>query len=452
MINIAEPTGKAKGNHQTPAPFLKMHIFSLALSAYMSFCSVFPAQVSADTGKKATVAVIDFKAVNLSDTDAAVFTELIRHELISSEKFSLAGPRDLSEGAVLGSANYDILSDSPAAVGGYMDAAYVICGALKYEMGRYTASVICIDRETSGRSVSFTETADNEEDAINKMPGLIGFQIISLYGPAGGKPTREEGVPARKYIHKPEMVLIPAGRFRMGDALDLGIDDERPAHDVYLDAFYISRHEVSFDEYEAYCDATGRKRPNDFDWGRGPRPVIFISWNDAADYCNWLSEYEGLEAAYDGNYIMDIKRNGYRLPTEAEWEKAARGGLRNKIFPWGDTISSFRANYVGGVAKTERIDSYESNGYGVYNMSGNVEEWCGDWYGRDYYSKSPAANPTGPRSGYYRIIRGGYYGSDPRFLSCSARFMYEPLRKTAYIGFRVARKALGTVQESVEKD
>jgi formylglycine-generating enzyme required for sulfatase activity len=203
-------------------------------------------------------------------------------------------------------------------------------------------------------------------------------------------------------IPPPGMVLIPAGEFLMGDAFNEGDSDERPQHRVYLDAFFIDQYEVTNAQYKAFCDATGRSYPPDPEiWGdyfttgyflnRPDYPVVDVTWFDAQAYAEWA---------------------GKRLPTEAEWEKAARGGLEGKRYPWGDASSHDDANYgeKGGRDQwtyTSPVGSFPPNGYGLYDMAGNVWEWCADGYDENYYSRSPNQNPTGSATETNRVSRGG---------------------------------------------
>ncbi len=196
-----------------------------------------------------------------------------------------------------------------------------------------------------------------------------------------------------------EMVLITAGEFQMGS--NDGQDNEKPVHSVYLDAFYMDKYEVTNAQYRKFMDATGYKAPsywNDPKYNDPKQPVVGVSWNDAKAYADWASK---------------------RLPTEAEWEKAARGGLAGKKYPLSDNISHDDANYSGTGGKdqwkyTSPVGSFSPNGYGLYDMAGNVWEWCSDWYDSGYYSNSPESNPTGPSSGTSMVIRGGswYYFDD----------------------------------------
>jgi formylglycine-generating enzyme required for sulfatase activity len=181
------------------------------------------------------------------------------------------------------------------------------------------------------------------------------------------------------------MVLIPAGDFNMGSNT---YGDEQPVHVVRLDAYYIDKYEVTFDQYDAFCDATGRVKPDDSGWSRGTRPVVNIDWNDAKAYCEWA---------------------GKRLPTEAEWERACRAGT-DTAYSFGDDaglVGSYAWYGSNSGSMTHPVGEKLPNAFGLYDMHGNVWEWCADWYGSGYYAVSPANNPQGPASGTYRVLRGG---------------------------------------------
>ena len=223
-----------------------------------------------------------------------------------------------------------------------------------------------------------------------------------------------------------EWVYIPAGTFTMGSPLNEPDREsvEGPQHSVTLSGFKMSKHEVTFAQYDAFCEATGRQKPDDEGWGRGNRQVINVSWYDAYDFAQWM---------------------GCRLPTEAEWEYACRAGITSP-FNTGSCLSSSQANYNGNypystcatgtyLEKTMPVGSYAPNAWGLYDMHGNVWEWCSDWYGG--YSSGAQTNPEGPSSGGNRVLRGGgwdYYGRGCR---SAYRGNGEPSCRYHIIGFRL---------------
>jgi len=222
--------------------------------------------------------------------------------------------------------------------------------------------------------------------------------------------------------HGVEMVWIPAGSFMMGS--EDGDGDEQPIHEVYVDTYAIDVYEVTYERYEE-CLAVGVcDNPCGSNYGGesyDDHPVVYVSWNDASSYCKW---------------------RGGRLPTEAEWEKAARGGLVGKKYPWGDEEPTCQkgvdngAQYDDCYGETAAVGSFAANGYGVYDMAGNVWEWVADWYDPGYYGKSEYENPTGPTSGDYRALRGGGWYPIDNDLRSAYRYYYDPSDSHYGIGFR----------------
>jgi formylglycine-generating enzyme required for sulfatase activity len=236
------------------------------------------------------------------------------------------------------------------------------------------------------------------------------------------------------------MVLIPEGEFQMGS--DWGDDNERPAHPVYLDAYYIDVYEVTNALFIRFLNDVGVQEENVESWmdashaifrsGSGwitdpsyaDHPVVMVSWYGAKAFCEW---------------------RGARLPTEAEWEKAARGGLEGKLYPWGDDLPVHNFGMENGAQFGDRGDttvpvgSFGPNGYGLYDMAGNVVELVADWYMVDYYSISPYENPEGPTTSDTCVIRGGSWANDAYGLRVSSRWWVYPDSKFTNYGFRCVR-------------
>ena len=221
------------------------------------------------------------------------------------------------------------------------------------------------------------------------------------------------------------MVLIPAGEFQMGS--DDGEDNEKPVHTVYVDAFYMDIYEVTNAQFEKFLESKGRIRIH---WSLGhpgfshPNNPVIGEGPLAMAYCEWA---------------------GKRLPTEAEWERAARGGLEGKKYPWGDEPpDETRANFNRSRRYPMPVGSYPPNGYGLCDMMGNVREWVSDWYRPDYYQNSPKRNPQGPDSGFHgwRVVRGGDWDYTAEHLRVSTRRGDSPksVRMGGYsFGFRCAK-------------
>ncbi len=223
-----------------------------------------------------------------------------------------------------------------------------------------------------------------------------------------------------------QMVRIPGGWFHMGS--EAGQDGERPVHRVWVDSFELAASQVTNAEYAHFLAATGRRRPlhwDDSNFNHPEQPVVAPSWFDAAAYCEWLSRLTGRR---------------YRLPTEAEWERAARGGLEDKLYPWGDALPESLPDYATRwKTGPEPVGRYAPNGYGLYNIGDNVHEWCADWYSADYYAISPERNPQGPPEGKRRASRGGSWRHYTKVARCAARSSIPPEFQYADYGFRVAR-------------
>ncbi|MCB5265040.1 MAG: SUMF1/EgtB/PvdO family nonheme iron enzyme [Candidatus Cloacimonetes bacterium] len=255
---------------------------------------------------------------------------------------------------------------------------------------------------------------------------------------------------------------VPGGTFIMGDTRGGGYSEELPTHSVTLNSFYLSKYLVTQAEYQ---DIVGSNPARNY--GVGPNyPVYFVNWYSAITYCNLRSLNEGLTPVYtisgstnpaiwgdvptDNNStwnaaICDWTANGYRLPTEAEWEYAARGTINNPDYLYSgsedlDTVGWYADN--NSPRGTKPVGTKAPNMLGLYDMSGNLYEWCWDWWDANYYSDSPSDNPTGPNSGSYRVLRGGFWEINANFCRVAFRITYDPVNKKNYIGFRVCRANL----------
>jgi len=212
-----------------------------------------------------------------------------------------------------------------------------------------------------------------------------------------------------------------------------------PIHTVTVSAFQMGKYEITYDEYDEFCDATGRRKPEDI-WGRGKRPVSNVTWFDAVEYCNWLSAINGYDPCYAINgmdVICDFSRNGYRLPTEAEWESAARSAGNTPA--WGFSGFHDGEEYIGLLEHSWCVGNSNSgthevglklpNDLGIHDMSGNVAEWCWDWYSTSYYQwcfdQGTVTDPTGPGApvagDYRKATRGGGYIMDIEFYATAIR-------------------------------
>lgn len=225
---------------------------------------------------------------------------------------------------------------------------------------------------------------------------------------------------------EPEMMPIPEGWFRMG--CETGRDDERPVHRVWVDVFELAAYQVTNAEYQCFLAATGVSVPpfwTDPNFVHPKMPVVAVSWHEATEYCNWLSQATG---------------KNYRLPTEAEWERAGRGGAEGLAYPWGDappeTLPDYAKRWKAG---PEPVGLYAPSAYGLYNLGDNVHEWCADWYDANYYRYSPERNPRGPADGNRRASRGGSWRHHIKVSRAAARSSIPPEFKYADYGFRVAR-------------
>lgn len=300
----------------------------------------------------------------------------------------------------------------------------------------------------NGRNVDIPQKENNQSPAATQSFKQLKdisslFPLVHAQAPTQHpkEMTGKDGAP---------MVLVPAGSFTMGTGegeesgfsqfsrglfgspkRELSYPDEEPAHLVELDAFFIDKFEVTTSLYRSFMNKSGRARPrfwtDTIPVSQGEKPVVGVTWKAAQAYCGWA---------------------GKRLPTEAEWEKAARG-TDGRLYPWGNEAPTKRhANFDKccdfqdyGVLTNVGSLRAGSSPYGAYDMAGNVWEWVADWYDENYYGVSPDRNPKGPSQGKYKVIRGGSWDDESRFLRASDRYVRDPWDGFNFIGFRCAQDA-----------
>ena len=285
--------------------------------------------------------------------------------------------------------------------------------------------------KTASESISSINELQNSESLSSVTSEITSAPTISSFD-----------VPA-------EMVIILAGEFLMGSSDADANDSEKPVHSVYLDTFYMDKYPVTNEQYKVFLDACPQWQKdsilidyhngnylrtwhrNNYPKGAANHPVVNVSWYAAMAYAQWAEK---------------------RLPTEAEWEKAARGGLTGKKYPWGDQIDTTKANYGENIGQITSIGEYPPNDYGVYDIVGNVWEWCLDEHILDFYAASPRRNPVaGGDITYvlnnftslktYRVLRGGSWMSIPRYVRVAPRFRFTPSHSINNVGFRCVRSA-----------
>jgi formylglycine-generating enzyme required for sulfatase activity len=312
--------------------------------------------------------------------------------------------------------------------------------ALLHAAGLDEAVLGLLQRQLEAAALPAPQRMPNPEPVPQQAPAAPAPAASA----AARRPRRDmpAGTEFRDADWAPRMVVIPAGRYLMGSPEnELGRrSDEGPQHEVQIRrAFAMGRTVVTFDDYDRYAKEAKIALPDDEGWGRGTRPVINVSWEDAQAYIAWLNRK--LKLAAD---------SGYRLPSEAEWEYAARAGSTTPFW-WGNTITPAQANYCGNLAyangakgedrrKTVPADALSANHWGLYNVHGNVWEWVEDWW-HDDYTGAPVTEQAweGGSDKPRRVVRGGSWGSNPVRLRSANRFGNAPVSRGGSLGFRLAR-------------
>jgi formylglycine-generating enzyme required for sulfatase activity len=344
--------------------------------------------------------------------------DLIRQE----ENFQLSG---------------EVSDESMQSIGKKLGAQLIVSGSINAIGNTYRFRIRTLVVETAAIPTSYTTDVNPAE-----------ARIASLFG--GAKPAAAQAAPTQTPAPSPGMVRVEGGTFQMGS--NDGYDWEKPVHTVTVKSFYMAKYEVTQKEWTAVMGSN----PSYF---KGDNlPVENISWYDAIEFCNRLSEKEKLTPAYtinksvkdwrNNNEYDELKwtvtwnrnANGYRLPTEAEWEYAARGGNGspgNYAYAGSNNADEVAWHSGNSAGSTQEVGAKKSNGLGVYDMSGNVWEWCWDWFGD--YASGAQTDPIGASSGSVRVNRGGGWGNTAQDARSAARHYYTPSRRNYDLGFRVLR-------------
>ena len=256
------------------------------------------------------------------------------------------------------------------------------------------------------KNLYFTQAITELEDSILKLNTLISLMQEENMTPIGAPIAMNDVI-----MSSIDWATIPAGSFLMGSNLkEINRVSDETQHRVTLSGFKMSKYEVTFEQYDAFCEATNRELPDE-GWGRGQHPVINVSWDDATDYATWM---------------------GCRLPTEAEWEYACRAGSTTP-FNIGKSLSTIQAKIEGN--ETNEVGSFAANAWGLFDMHGNVSEWCSDWYGP--YPGTAQTNPKGPKTGTGRVYRGGSWGDGANRSRAAYRSNSHPENSHSNLGFRL---------------
>lgn len=375
----------------------------------------------AGNGEKTRIAILDFEVKSKKvDQDAgAILADAFGYRLHRLNCFDVINRDEmkkvLKEHEVtctfIGCA--EVLSDM-------LDVQKLITGSIGKLGDTFSLTVSLIDIATTKEEYSEYESVKGKIDSLIEIAGNMAVYFCGDIKPEKSSEPEQEfplpdgfvsvkdspidestGFPVEIKCVKDGsiLILVPEGEFTMGSKYK---KNEGPVRRIYLDRFYIDKHETTVSQFRKFCKVTGHNMWKQPDWSGDNHPVVYVRYKDAVAYCKWA---------------------GKRLPTEAEWEKAARGPDGN-VFPWGKTnVTGLKANFCDvncekkwnasftddSFANTAPIGSYEKgkSPYGCYDMAGNVSEWCADWYKKDYYRNSGVKNPTGPSSGKYRVHRGG---------------------------------------------
>ncbi|TAN43688.1 MAG: hypothetical protein EPN22_09695 [Nitrospirae bacterium] len=379
------------------------------------------------------IAVFDVETIDVDKKLSRPLTESIRRELVMSGKYDVVDRGNMNK--ILGEQKFQmsgcVSGQCIVEAGQLLGAGKIISGSVSMIGKTYYLTLSLISVETGKiENVSEDECKCAVDDLLKSSKRLV-KKLLGESVPeqqTTGTATTPSAPFSKGEYKDPttgmEFVSVKGGCYQMGDTFGDGDSDEKPVHEVCVDDFYMGKYEVTNAQYRQFKPSHDSKSYEGVSLNGDSQPVVEVSWNDAKEYAEWLSSRTGQR---------------YRLPTEAEWEYAARGGSSSRNY-WGSSKDEAcrYANVADRTAKrkwsswtthecedgyegTAPVGRFQPNSFGLYDMMGNVWEWTSDWYGKDYYSSSPRNNPTGPSSGEYRVLRGGSWIGIPQIVRAALR-------------------------------
>ncbi len=421
-------------------------------------------QSSYAQGRVYGLAVLDLQANNIAESEALALSDMLRSSIvniINNKSAQLTDSYNLIERSQMDKIfeQFDIqnigCTDMTCAVefGKMLNADRIIIGSVSLLGSTYMVIARIVDIETSKALVSVDRKVRGEIDNVIDLMPLVGHELLtgerlatpsltipSTTGPIVETPSpTDENLPVKKVswnVVNIKMISVPVGNFQMGSD---NSRDEKPMHTIALDGFEMSSTEITQKIYRIVMG----EAPSGFE-GNENLPVEKVSWNDVVIFCNQLSVAEGLEPCYNLTTLKcDFTKNGFRLPTEAEWEYACRAGTETEYNTGDGESSLLNAGWYkkSSDSKTHPVKQREPNAWDLYDMHGNVWEWCHDYYGK--YKRISSRNPEGAQSGKYRVIRGGGYKSKTSDCRNANRQYMLPNVRHKDIGFRVVRRQGG---------
>lgn len=410
------------------------------------------------SNKNYNIAVLDLQAIGIPETEAKALSEMLRSGIsqVINESDTTKVVYKLVERSQMDKIfdEFKIQStgctDVSCAIefGKMLSVERIVIGSVSLVGETYIVIVRIVDVETSTIIRSVNRTHAGKIDGVIDILPLVAKELLTGIRPSDTLAVRstQEAVKDEK-INKPDifpqtevlgikLVTIPSGGFDMGS--ENGDKDEQPVNKIFLLSFQIGVSEITQKQYR---DITGIN-PSHFTDDN--LPVENVNWSDAARFCNMASVKAGLESCYnEKTWECDFTKNGFRLPTEAEWEYSCRAGSKT-IYYTGDTVVNLaETGWFNGnsVNKTHGAGTKAANMFGLYDMLGNVSEWCNDWYDENYYQKNQTSNPSGAKTGHYRVIRGGSWNNDFDACRSTNRSLFAPSLRYNDIGFRIVRRA-----------